>query len=166
MSASLRSGPGGIRRARSNASAARISESILSGERCVSLFMVQLVAIAEPVGKPVRTADFLQTPTGTALFPASNAFMTHKNRSRPALDAPIRFSIFSSPGQAFRSICFRLTRRTTHFYQSKPGAPSACRAHSATIAGRSFTRNLSRRFVVIFRQELDRRTALPAPKIA
>jgi hypothetical protein len=42
--ASLRSGPGGIRRARSNASAARISQSILSGERCVSLFMIQLVA--------------------------------------------------------------------------------------------------------------------------
>jgi hypothetical protein len=44
LRASLRSGPGGIRRARSNASAARISESILLGERCVSLFMIQLVA--------------------------------------------------------------------------------------------------------------------------
>jgi hypothetical protein len=44
LRASLRSGPGGIRRARSNASAARISQSILSGERCVSLFMIQLVA--------------------------------------------------------------------------------------------------------------------------
>ena len=42
LSASLRSGPGGIRRARSNASAARISQSIRSGERCVSLFIVQL----------------------------------------------------------------------------------------------------------------------------
>jgi hypothetical protein len=117
--------------------------------------MVQLIAIAEPVGKPVRTADFLQTPTGTAIFPASNAFMTHKNRSRPALDAPIRFSIFSSPGQAFRSIRFRLTLRSNHFYQSKAGAPSACRAHLATIAERSFTRNLSQHFVVIFHQELD-----------
>lgn len=40
LSASFRSGPGGNRRACSNASAARISWSILSDSFCVSLFMM------------------------------------------------------------------------------------------------------------------------------
>jgi hypothetical protein len=39
LSASLRSGPGGIRRASSNASAARLSQSSLSGRCCVSLLI-------------------------------------------------------------------------------------------------------------------------------
>ena len=39
LSASLRSGPGGITRASSRASAARLSQSSLSGERCVSLLI-------------------------------------------------------------------------------------------------------------------------------
>src|SRR5580698_9057238 len=55
LSASLRSGPGGIRRARSSASAARISESILSGDRCVSLSMVQLIASSRQ--KPAKVAS-------------------------------------------------------------------------------------------------------------
>jgi hypothetical protein len=40
LSASLRSRPGGICRASSKASAARISQSSLSGDRCVSLLIV------------------------------------------------------------------------------------------------------------------------------
>ena len=40
LSASLRCGPGGKSRARSNASAARISWSILSDARCLSLLMI------------------------------------------------------------------------------------------------------------------------------
>jgi hypothetical protein len=40
LSASLRSRPGGICRASSKASAARISQSSLSGNRCVSLLIV------------------------------------------------------------------------------------------------------------------------------
>jgi hypothetical protein len=39
LSASLRSGPGGIRRASSKASVARVSQSSLSVERCVSLLI-------------------------------------------------------------------------------------------------------------------------------
>jgi hypothetical protein len=73
LSASLRSGPGGNRRARSNASAARISRSTLSGPLCVSLLMIQLVAIATP-GKP-SYPPFIDSRE-TALFPASDAFVT------------------------------------------------------------------------------------------
>ena len=39
LSASLRSGPGGIRRASSKASAARLSQASLSDEYCASLFI-------------------------------------------------------------------------------------------------------------------------------
>jgi hypothetical protein len=46
LSASLRSGPGGSKRARSNASAASISWSIRSGGCCVSLFIISLATLA------------------------------------------------------------------------------------------------------------------------
>ena len=114
LRASLRSGPGGNRRARSNASAARMSQSILSGERCVSLFIVQLnsrsnlLRVLGLVRTPHRAAGLLDS-IGTALFPASNAFMTPENGCRPALDATIGFSIFTPPDEPSGSRCAQLS---------------------------------------------------------
>ena len=61
------------------------------------------------VRTPHRAAGSHQTPTGTALFPAANAFMTPKNWSRPALDATIGFSTFTPPDEPNRfTLCATL----------------------------------------------------------
>jgi hypothetical protein len=56
LRASLRSGPGAITRASSNASAAAISQSTLSGELCVSLLIARsnFLRQLEPVGKSAK----------------------------------------------------------------------------------------------------------------
>ena len=144
LSASLRSGPGGIVRARSNASAARISQSILSGERCVSLFMVQLIANSRRVRKPGRAAGFHETRLETALFPASNVFMTrktcmtYKNWCVPRRTQPSGCSI-SSPrqGEPSGSRCARISFTN----RKRPRRVHA--KHSRQLSNGDITTNLS-----------------------
>ena len=83
LSASLRSGPGGNRRAFSKASAARISWSILSDTRCDFLLMIQLAWDDQVRGNPSKTRPLYRTPAETALFPTSDVFYDANHTSPP-----------------------------------------------------------------------------------
>jgi hypothetical protein len=81
LSASLRSGPGGIRRANSKASAARVSQSSLSVERCVSLLIAPQSSCYMDSSKSFDS----KTQICVMLFPASifsTAYGRRFDRSR------------------------------------------------------------------------------------
>jgi hypothetical protein len=67
LRASLRSGPGGIRRASSKASAARLSQSSLAGKRGVSLLITSQSSRFPDLLKSLGS----QTLIGASLFPCA-----------------------------------------------------------------------------------------------